>query len=574
MAVDYRFKRLHIDGFRGLKEVDLELPVGAPLHIIGSNNSGKTTALEALAFVLRGGGFHQYDLGPFDFYHPSGGSATDRFSITLHLEANRQEDLPAIQRLGTVTFVNALKVQGSRAKSGTLSKRFYLLDADGQIIRGSQRPKVAERLKADLKEHSSVGYSPENGKYDEIRDDLPEVMLLTPQNMGRSLYEWRSGPLNKLSAMLASAFLEQPWTFDFDGKAVAMPDRIRMSHAFLRAAVEAFPFWTEDVRPKLAATLSSYLGRHAQIELKPQIQSVEEWLQQQILLSFAADEHGSPTPVECMGDGWQSLIRLAALDVLSQYPDQLRKRVVLLLEEPETHLHPHLHRKLRGVLERLASGGWTVVTTTHSPEMVSFSGVQRVAKLRRDGDAVHRAVLDASRTPASLKLQAKINERGNSELLFANRVVLGEGKDDEFAFRSGLELHSVDLDARSVSVLGVGSRDNFPDYAKLLSSLGIPWCVVIDEDVKADGTPKDGSAVTLAALNEMKSEADEIVVLSVDLEHCLGVPRNPDKPDNPAFKARPEWQEKTMRGLPAAQVASQFPLYDAALVKVKGWAER
>ena len=71
-------------------------------------------------------------------------------------------------------------------------------------------------------------------------------------------------------------------------------------------------------------------------------------------VAFATDTGGATTPLERMGDGWQSLIRIAALDVLTQFPEQVRERVVLLFEEPETYLHPHLSRKLRGVLERLA----------------------------------------------------------------------------------------------------------------------------------------------------------------------------------------------------------------------------
>src|SRR3990172_5355670 len=101
------------------------------------------------------------------------------------------------------------------------------------------------------------------------------------------------------------------------------------------------------------------------MDLRPDIRAIEDWLAQQLVVAFATDSGGATTPLEKMGDGWQSLIRVAALDVLSQYPDQIRERVVLLFEEPETYLHPHLVRKLRSVLEQLAGNGWTVVTATH-----------------------------------------------------------------------------------------------------------------------------------------------------------------------------------------------------------------
>jgi len=89
---------------------------------------------------------------------------------------------------------------------------------------------------------------------------------------------------------------------------------------------------------------------HAKIDLKPDTQAIEEWLAQQLAISLATDPNSVPMPLKSMGDGWQSMIRLAALEALTEYPDLVRERVVLLLEEPETHLHPHLRRKIRRVL--------------------------------------------------------------------------------------------------------------------------------------------------------------------------------------------------------------------------------
>ena len=70
----------------------------------------------------------------------------------------------------------------------------------------------------------------------------------------------------------------------------------------------------------------------------------------------------------------------------------MRERVVLLFEEPETHLHPHLRRKLRDVLERLAKNSWTVITATHSPEFISFAQSQKIVRLWRTGDDVHKGL--------------------------------------------------------------------------------------------------------------------------------------------------------------------------------------
>ena len=274
-----------------------------------------------------------------------------------------------------------------------------------------------------------------------------------------------------------------------------------------------------------------------------------------------------------MGDGWQSLVRLAALDVLSQFPDQMKSRVVLLFEEPETHLHPHLRRRMRDVLEKLASGGWCVVTTTHAPEFVDLGANQRIVKLRRSQGDVAHSFVDSTTAPNSIQIQAKVNEQGNGELFFANKVVICEGKDDEFALRSMLEMLEVDLDGRSISILSIGGRDNAVDYARLLRSIGTSWCAVTDEDKLPDGTIKEASQKTREELESLKREGDVHLQWPIDLEHCFGIARNAAKRGKPEFKAGPDWQAGKLSRLSKAEVERQFPELYAVSAEVAKWIE-
>jgi putative ATP-dependent endonuclease of the OLD family len=274
-----------------------------------------------------------------------------------------------------------------------------------------------------------------------------------------------------------------------------------------------------------------------------------------------------------MGDGWQSLIRLAALDVLSQFPDQMKNSVVLLFEEPETHLHPHLRRRMRTVLERLAASGWYVVTSTHSPELIDLGSMQRIVKLYRRGNHVTRAWIDSAEVPDAIRLQAKINEQGNGEMFFANKVILCEGKDDEFALKSCLEKMEVDLDARSVSILGVGGKGNVADYAELLGKCGTPWCAVIDEDRLPDGSYKHNAKITIDRIEKLRSKNDLLLHWEVDLEHCFLISRNKDNPDRPEFKADPEWQHQQIGSLKADDVKAKYPLLFKVVTDGKSWIE-
>ncbi|MFW5740071.1 MAG: AAA family ATPase [Myxococcota bacterium] len=44
-------EKIHIKGYRALKDLELHLPAGRPLVLIGENASGKSTILDAIALI-------------------------------------------------------------------------------------------------------------------------------------------------------------------------------------------------------------------------------------------------------------------------------------------------------------------------------------------------------------------------------------------------------------------------------------------------------------------------------------------------------------------------------------------
>lgn len=564
MAGEFRFARLFVKGFRGIRELDLELPIGKPLHLIGGNNSGKSTVLRALALALGGGGLHQFVPEEFDFFHDHTGNAVTDFTVTLHLQADDEKGLPAVQGVGNPVRVHAIEVRGTTDANGRLSHKRVLLNKEGDHILLSDRTPLKGEVKKEFI-GTGLGYRRFYARVNDIWDYLPETWLLTPQNLFRSLYEWKTGPLQKLSRLLAEKFLEAEWELTFEGKSWRMPATMLKAYRFFRGAVEGFPFWHRDLKPKLQDTLSRYVGAQARFALRPDVQKVEEWLTQQLVVSFAADVGGATTPLQSMGDGWQSLIRLAALDVLSQYPEEVKDRVFLLVEEPETYLHPHLRRKMRDVLGRLAVQGWSVLTATHGPELVSFSEPQRIVKLWRKGDDVTCGVFDTNMTTAAVKFQEKLDERGNHEMLFANRVVLCEGKGDCWAMRSGLSKLSpvLDLDARSVSLVDTGSVRNLPDYADIAKALGIPWCAVSDEDKAPGGAVNPVTEGARKGVESIRGPTDLSVIWPGSLEQCLGVPAGQ--------KATPEWQAANTDPKPLAKMRHDHPDFVTTCSSVFAW---
>ena len=445
MPVNYRIGGIDITNFRGIDRLAIDFEPGVVTYLIGANNAGKSTVLNAIAIALAGGGHYNFSPGEYDFFHGSAGGIASEFQIKLNFSADQETELPAVQGVGAPFPVHGVLFQGRRDEDGATESQHVLVGDDGKPIAYPSRTPLKGELKEAYRGHGNVGFARQYARLVNVREAVPEVWLLRPDNLNASLYRWQTGPLARLASLLSKRFLDEEWSFTFGGKARQMPQQLDALHKFFRTAVTEFPFWKDDLKPKLEETLSRYVGRDASMGLYPTIQAIEDWLKQQLVVSFAADGGTSLTPLQQMGDGWQSLVRIASLDVLRQFPAEMKDRVVLLFEEPETYLHPHLRRKLRGVMADLAKLGWTVVCSTHAPEFLSFSESQMIVRLWRPGGSVTKGVLSTTAIPDGPRFDEKIGQTGNHEMLFAHRVVLCEGKDDEFAIRVFLEKADVDL---------------------------------------------------------------------------------------------------------------------------------
>src|SRR5258708_9988109 len=124
--------------------------------------------------------------------------------------------LPAVQGGGPPIDVHRLRVRGRAEVAGRLTHSHTLVGEDGKSITFSTRT----ALKGDVKDRyqgQGVGWGPRNARLDDIRDVLPDVWLITPENLERSLYVWKTGPLAKLSEVLSARFLEDKWEVEYDG---------------------------------------------------------------------------------------------------------------------------------------------------------------------------------------------------------------------------------------------------------------------------------------------------------------------------------------------------------------------
>lgn len=560
MAVDFFLSELVIEGFRGIKELSLSLTNEQPSILIGPNNSGKSSVLDAIGLCLASGKFMKYSVDECDFYKAKGGVPVEEFLIEIKFTATPGNILPHVKGgLGNPVEAHGIRVTG---KLATLQTECTLIDASGDDLLVNKGTPISAAEKDKFK-GTGLGGGRRYARLYDIKGFLPDVWHLDPKNLFASLYEWKTGPLQKLLKHYKEKLLSEEWDTPSGKK---MPKALHDAHRFLSQQAIKTPFWETELSPKLVSKLQEYLGTSSSIDITPALNPVDAWILSEFLIQIAPGDNISAIDCKRLGDGWQSLLRLVSLEVVIDIIKD-NKKALLLIEEPETYLHPHLRRKLRKVFSKLQARGHQVIATTHSEELISFSEEQAIVRLTMTAAGTQKHVYSTATTEEAIKDEEKLSEHGNHEFIFANRVILTEGKGDQFAVKLALDKKDIDCDASSISIVKCGSVDNIPTYAQICSTLGIPWLAIHDKDIVAGGGQKANTARVRALLEQIKETSSLILEWDNDLEDVTGRAAKGSGKASPVWLLN-EWRSKTWTDLKSDTSLNKFT---SVLDAIESW---
>lgn len=568
MGENVRLKSFHVENFRRLKGVSVELEEKTTIFV-GANNSGKTSATHVFhRFLSKSSRFQIYDfsadcwdifndIDPLDEQIPS----LPTIILDLWFDIEDNDDIHrAIRLLPGLDWENlplGVRMEYAPRDTAQTIANYREALARAQESRGNAAsaykpwPKtLADYLAKRLAAEYEVRYFVLDAREcDENRVPLP----------GRELY--RIGPKasdgeDTVRSLLRVDFLHaQRYLSDPDAPGRAENLTRRLSRYYERNLTQRTP--DIEALGAVAATESA-LNAHFGREFEGILAKIREigypgisnprlvmraLLDPQAILTSNANVHyaidsaeTATLPDDYNGLGFKNLIYMA-VEILDFHHDWLsmeqdRPPVHLVMaEEPESHLHAQLQQvfiqNVFGLLGSNADSGFRtqMIVTTHSSHIVythGFESIRYFRRTRHSGKEQRSDVRDLrhfreGKSEEAMSFLQKYLKLAHCDLFFADAVVLVEGNVERLLLPLIIKNDVPQLELRHLTILEVGGAFAHR-LDELLRFIGMPALVITDLDSVAPRKAENGKTYYRACMTCVPGA----VTSNAALKHWLG----------------------------------------------------
>ena len=459
-----RLTEIKIENFRGVRS--LHLPLGGLTVLLGENNAGKSTVLEAIRIVLsrgfgsrRAGQFSEYD------FHLVDANATPQtaqpIKIMLHFAEEQENEWPdaIIQQMDDVIQLDTnglnhiwLQVEGAfKPDSASFETSWAFLNSSGVelVLKKASSLNLITRFVPLFFLSALRDASQEFGQRGQFWSGFLKSIQLPDgkrEELEQMLQEINS------SVIGANAGLAEVT------QKLAEAKRLVPLDATNPVVLEAIPTRVFDMVGKIQVHLKSISG--------------------------------AKLPLHRHGEGTQSLSVLmlfqafAAANLAEAYaPESIP---ILALEEPEAHLHPSAIRSLGSFLEDMPG---QILVSSHSGDLVSRVPIMSLRRLYKiNGETRVGRVEGNSLTPREIQAIDYNICLTRGYYLFSRCWLLVEGESDFHIMPLIFEALGQSQDTVSFSVLEISQViDKGEPFIKFAKALGIEWFLMADGDAEGVG---------------------------------------------------------------------------------------
>lgn len=185
------------------------------------------------------------------------------------------------------------------------------------------------------------------------------------------------------------------------------------------------------------------------------------------------------------------------------------KAGIVLVDEPELHLHPQWENVLIDLFVELAKNTHSMfILATHSPTFINEETISHVVRVSKNEKGSSDVVpLDKTRLNKTKDLLHIVRSHNNEKMFFADKIVLVEGITDRLIFEKIIgSLQKQMAPIEIVEVLEVGGKENLIKYREFLDGFKVWNAIIADLDYVS--TVGDEEIMKLFAVDDRKVDRE------------------------------------------------------------------
>jgi len=482
-----RINKLFISGYRSIQEeIEIAFPASMPTVLVGENNAGKSNIVRALDLILGEMWPGSREPDDHDFWNRD--SQNGSIEIRAYMSDLTLQDWRGEHDVNSIMWIYNPNAEGEK-----LTFRADTSDGEKYVSKVVRDNCICVVIGADRKLSYQLSYSSKYTLLSKIMRKFHNSLVENPNRVER---------LKERFEEIVNIFQE-----------------VEQFSNFQTNLKEDFATILTGMTYGLGVDFSAYDPSNFfhSLRLFPQ-------------------EDGNTRTFEELGTGQEQVLALA---VAHAYARAFYGGIILVIEEPEAHLHPLAQDWLARKIKTMANDGLQILLTTHSTAFVDILGLSGLVLVRKVNNSTIVKQLNAQSLSEFCVNHGSPRERTNSATilpfyassatieiitgLFAKAVILVEGPTEALSLPIYLSKVDLDVSKEGVAIISVMGKGNLAKWWRFFKAYEIPVYLTFDNDTRNDenGNRRIDALRTIGIEDNEIESIIEIEDWSVQDEFCV-----------------------------------------------------